>query len=94
MLGGLLPGFSCRLEAASCLLYRLTSDLRSLISYPLSSVICRLSHALCSMLYASSPQALPFRLKKNFKPFFTLSEKILAEKKFPATLLLISPSVG
>ena len=25
-------------------------------------------------------QALPFRLKKNFRPFFTLSEKILGEK--------------
>jgi hypothetical protein len=47
-----------------------------------------------SLRYASSPQALPFRLKKNFNPFFTLSEKILGEKKFPATLLLISPRVG
>jgi hypothetical protein len=46
------------------------------------------------MLYASSPQALPFRLKKNFNPFLTLSEKILGEKKFPTTLLLISASVG
>ena len=26
------------------------------------------------------PQARPFRLKKNFRPFFTLSEKIFGEK--------------
>ena len=40
------------------------------------------------------PQALPFRLKKNLRPFLTLSENIFPERNVPATLLFISPSVG
>lgn len=39
-------------------------------------------------------QARPLKLKKNFRPFLTVLEKILGAKTEPTTLLLISPSVG
>jgi hypothetical protein len=45
-------------------------------------------------VHSSGLQARPFKLKKNLSVFLILSEKILEEKKFPTTRLLISPIVG
>lgn len=44
--------------------------------------------------YSEASQARPFKLKKSFNPFFTVSENIFPARNEPATFLFISPKVG